>query len=143
MAAVFAVGSIADAALGIVTGGESSFAAGVGRKAGTKAAGQGANYVYRAINKAGEVEYVGITSNLARRAGEQLREKGIRIVDVMSGFSRADARAVEQALIDLHGLGKDGGTLLWNKINSIAKSNQPLYNAASKRGRELLQSIGY
>jgi len=32
---------------------------------------------------------------------------------------RADARAVEQTLIDYHGLGKDGGTLI-NMINFIS-----------------------
>lgn len=40
----------------------------------------------------------------------------------MKGLSRSDARAVEQALIEIHGLMKNGGTLI-NKINSIAKSN--------------------
>ncbi|KZN66404.1 hypothetical protein N478_20275 [Pseudoalteromonas luteoviolacea S4060-1] len=34
----------------------------------------------------------------------------------MSSLSRADAKAVEQVLIEHHGLGKNGGTLM-NKIN--------------------------
>ena len=55
--------------------------------------------------------------------------------------SRPDARAVEQALIEIHGLGKNGGTLT-NMINSIAKSN-PTYGTQLERGYELLKSIGY
>lgn len=30
----------------------------------------------------------------------------------MDGLSRNDARAVEQTLIEVHGLGKDGGSLM-------------------------------
>lgn len=59
----------------------------------------------------------------------------------MQGLSSSDARAVEQALIQIHGLGKNGGTLL-NKINSISSSN-PAYGSQLKRGYELLKSIGY
>ena len=40
----------------------------------------------------------------------------------MKNLSREDARAVEQALIEIHGLSKNGGTLM-NRINSIARSN--------------------
>ena len=49
--------------------------------------------------------------------------------------------AEEQALIEVHGLGKTGGTLL-NRINSIAFTN-PTYSQQLERGYELLQSIGY
>ena len=52
-----------------------------------------------------------------------------------------DARAVEQALIEIHKLGRNGGTLL-NKINSIARTN-PAYADQLRRGYELLESIGY
>lgn len=86
-------------------------------------------------------QYVGITNDLARRATEQLRHKGIHIDEFMTGLSREDARAVEQALIELHGLQRNGGTLL-NRINSIARSN-PKYAAMLQRGLELLESIGY
>ena len=44
-------------------------------------------------------------------------------------------------LIEYHGLGKSGGTLL-NKINSIAKTN-PVYAQSLRRGRELLKQVGY
>jgi len=109
-------------------------------KAGAKIAAELENIVY--TSKAnGVVNYVGITNNLARRAAEQLASKGIKIEALIEGLSRYDARAVEQALIEIHGLGKNGGSLL-NKINSIAKSN-PIYAAALKRGLELLESIGY
>jgi hypothetical protein len=99
------------------------------------------NVVYRSVSAAGEVQYVGITNNLARRAAEQLADKGIQIEKLMGDLSRSDARAVEQALIEIHGLGRDGGTLI-NRINSIATSN-PAYAGRIQRGYELLQSIGY
>ena len=97
--------------------------------------------VYRSLNAQGEVQYVGQTNNIARRAAEHLREKGIRIDELIGGLSRKEAKAVEQALIEIHGLVKNGGTLL-NKINSVAKNN-PEYAALVKRGYEILKSIGY
>ncbi|PIE89515.1 MAG: hypothetical protein CR997_11130 [Acidobacteria bacterium] len=80
--------------------------------------------------------------NLIRRAGEHLAEKGIKIKAVrgLRNLSRADAKAVEQVLIELHKLGKNG-TLL-NRINSIAKKN-PVYAQSIKRGKEILKSVGY
>jgi hypothetical protein len=80
---------------------------------------------------------VGITNNLARRAAEH----GETLTEVASGLTRTQARGVEQALIEQHGLASNGGTLL-NKINSIARSN-PVYNEAVQFGKELLGAIGY
>jgi RHS repeat-associated protein len=99
--------------------------------------------VYRSLNAAGEVQYVGITNSLERRAAEHLAEKGISIEGIpgLSNLSRADAKAVEQVLIEQYGLGKNGGQLL-NRINSIASSNS-IYESAIQRGRELLQLVGY
>jgi hypothetical protein len=97
--------------------------------------------VYISRGASGQVQYVGITNELARRAAEQLRQKGIRIREFMIGLSREDARAVEQALIEIHGLQKNGGTLL-NRINSIARTN-PKYADMLRRGKELLESAGY
>ena len=96
-------------------------------------------YISRATN--GVVQYAGITNILARRAAEHLRTKGIPIRKLMSDLSARDAHAVEQALIEIHGLGSKGGTLM-NKINSIAKSN-PEYGILIQRGYDLLKSIGY
>lgn len=102
----------------------------------------GKTSVYISENHASkQVQYVGITDKVARRALEHLRLKGIKIEKLMSHLSREDARAVEQALIEIHGLGKNGGTLM-NRINSIAHSN-PAYAAMLRRGLELLESIGY
>ncbi len=109
------------------------------KDAAAQAAGTARTYVYRSVVD-GKVIYVGITNNLARRAAEHLASKGIRISQLMVTATRADARAVEQALIEIHRLGKEG-TLL-NKINSIAKSN-PIYAKQLQRGYELLHSIGY
>lgn len=101
---------------------------------------EGTNVVYHSVEN-GVTQYVGITNNLARRAAEHLASKGISIEPLMTGLSRADARSVEQALIEIHQLSKNGGTLI-NRINSIAKSN-PIYAESVKRGFELLKSIAY
>ena len=71
----------------------------------------GTNVVYRSVNAAGEVQYVGITNNFARRAAEHLRSRGLQIEPLMRNLSRSDARAVEQALIEIHGLGANGSLL--------------------------------
>lgn len=87
------------------------------------------------------MQYVEITNDLARRDAEHLASKGIQIEKVLGGLSRDAARGVEQALIEIHGLDKNGGTLL-NRINSIARTN-PSYAGLVRRGYEILQSIGY
>lgn len=101
------------------------------------------NLVYQSTKADGTVDYVGITNNLERRAAEHLGQKGISIdaIPGLSNLSRADARAVEQVLIESHGLGKNGGTLL-NKINSISQKN-PVYAESLTRGGELLKGAGY
>jgi len=58
------------------------------------------------MNSSGVVQYVGITNNFASRAAEHLRGKGINIQPLMKNLSRNDAKAVEQALIEIHGLQK-------------------------------------
>jgi Possible hemagglutinin (DUF637) len=94
----------------------------------------------------GTTRYVGITDDVARRGKEHLR--GINEIDIeqisgLDNLSRADAKAVEQTLINYYGLGKEGGTLL-NKINSISATRNPTtYEQALIRGKELLDSVGY
>ncbi len=97
--------------------------------------------VYVSRQPSRTVQYVGITDVFAKRAAAHLRERGLAIERLMSKLSRDDARAVEQALIEIHKLQRDGGTLI-NKINSIAKKN-PTYAKQLDRGYELLRSIGY
>ena len=99
------------------------------------------NVVYTSTNADNIVQYVGITNNYARRSAEHLRDKGINIQPLMRNLSRSDARAVEQALIEIHRLPKNGGTLM-NIINSISRKN-PSYAKQLARGYELLKSIGY
>ncbi|WP_157232105.1 GIY-YIG nuclease family protein [Hyalangium minutum] len=106
-----------------------------------RGAGSRNNSVYRSVSPQGQVQYVGITNNVARRAVEHLRQNGFDIDKLLGNLSREDARAVEQALIEIHGLGKNGGTLL-NRINSIART-RPDFAALLRRGQELLNSIGY
>lgn len=72
---------------------------------------------------------------------QHMKAMGIQIYPLVSGLTRSAARAVEQALINIHGMGKSGGTLL-NKINSIAKTN-PTYAQQLLRGYRILQKIGY
>jgi filamentous hemagglutinin len=71
-----------------------------------------------------------------------MAQKGISIdaIPGLTNLSRADARSVEQVLIEQYGLGRNGGTLL-NKINSIATSN-PAYGASIARGKQLLALVG-
>lgn|GEM_PF-2580270 len=91
----------------------------------------------------GTARYVGITDDVARRGREHLTQKGIEIEGILglNNLSRADARAVEQALIHTYGLGKDGGTLI-NKINSISPTKNPTaYEQSLQRGFELLESV--
>jgi RHS repeat-associated protein len=100
--------------------------------------------VYRSVNmRTGEVQYVGITDSFARRAAEHLASKGIAIQEIknLGSLTRYDARAVEQALIQYYGLGRNGGSLL-NRINSIAPTD-PDYAGALLRGYTLLQRAGY
>jgi RHS repeat-associated protein len=101
----------------------------------------GVNAVYRSVNAAGDVQYVGITNNLARRAAEHAGRFVIEEIPGLSNLSRADAKAVEQVLIETHGLASNGGTLL-NKINSIASTN-PAYAQALQRGAQILKQVGY
>jgi RHS repeat-associated protein len=108
---------------------------------GVKLASEAKNAVYISKDAKGVVQYVGITNDVARRAAEHMASKGIQIRELMGGLSRTDARAVEQTLIEINGLGKNSGSLM-NKINSIAKSNSK-YADALKRGYELLKTAGY
>jgi hypothetical protein len=105
-------------------------------------ANSGTTTVYRSVNPVtNEVQYVGLTGDFGRRQLEHLRERGFQIREVIGGLSRSDARAVEQALIEMHGLGKNGGTLL-NKINSIAKTNPDLAKLLQV-GYDLLKAANY
>jgi filamentous hemagglutinin len=99
-----------------------------------------ATYIYRSVEN-GVVRYVGITYNFSARAATHLREKGIQVTKLFEeGLSREEARAVEQVLIELHGLSGNGS--LMNQINSIAASN-PIYAESIRRGTEILRAIGY
>lgn len=120
-----------------------SFAELSGGSSGSIAPQAGKTTVYQSLNSAGEVQYIGITDDLAARAAAHASQKGISIQPIpgLQNISRSDARAVEQVLIETFGLGKNGGSLL-NKINSIAETN-PIYGSSVQRGEQLLQSIGH
>jgi RHS repeat-associated protein len=101
----------------------------------------GEHTVYQEV-AGGVTKYVGRTGRtLAARAGEHLRETGRVVQPVVTGISKAAARATEQALIETYGLAKKGGTLA-NQINSIAKSN-PTYQAAKQLGTAILNELGF
>ena len=119
------------------------FEAAVGMVAGAKLAGVGKTSVYRSRDALGKVNYVGISRSFKARFRAHLREKGLNVekIDELEYISRTDAQGIEQVLIEHHGLGKNGGTLL-NKINSIARDN-PAYTQAITRGTEILRDIGY
>ena len=102
----------------------------------------GITVVYESVEN-GITRYIGITDNIVARAAAHLRQKGIAINPIpgLGNLSRLDARAVEQVLIELHGIAKNGGTLL-NKINSIAQSN-PIYADSIRRGMDILKRVNY
>jgi hypothetical protein len=106
------------------------------------AAAGGGVAVYTSADAAGNVNYVGITNDIARRASEQLASKGIsiRAIAGLEDLTREDARAVEQVLIEEYG-GPSGGQLL-NKINSISKTN-PIYQQSVQRGCAILAGVGF
>lgn len=91
-------------------------------------AARGGSYlVYKGLDAAGVVRYVGITGRAATvRFGEHLSTIGTgkellryRVIDGATGLSKTQAKIWEQTLINQYGLQKNGGLLL-NKINSIA-----------------------
>ncbi|MBU7571185.1 MAG: hypothetical protein KAF41_11160 [Flavobacterium sp.] len=100
----------------------------------------GLKYLVYLSRGAKGVKYVGITSQFAVRQATHLRTKGIMIEKLLENLSKADARAVEQVLIEMYKLPKNGGTLM-NKINSISTKN-PGYGQALERGAELLKEAG-
>lgn len=107
-------------------------------------AAKGDVLVYRSVNAlTGELHYVGITNDLARRSAQHLaspRHMTAQAIPGLSNLTRADAKAVEQVLINAYG-GPKGRQLL-NKINSIAVTN-PLYAQAIGRGCALLIAASY
>lgn len=124
-----------------VTNGLAGTATGIALGGAPGAFQRGNMTVYRSVNAAGQVQYVGITNDLARRAAQHLAQKGIQIEKLLGKLSPAEARAVEQALIEVHGLMKNGGTLM-NKINSIAETN-PIYADSVSKGFQILRKAGY
>ncbi len=128
---------------GAVTDAASTMAAGVvpipGAKSALNALGkEEANVAVYTIEKEGKTVYAGITNDLERRAGEH----GADLTKVVGGLTRSkEAKGVEQALIETHGLAKNGGTLL-NKINSISPKNS-IYKEAVQFGRQLLEELHF
>jgi RHS repeat-associated protein len=100
----------------------------------------GLKYIVYMARGGKAVKYVGITSQFAIRQATHLRKKGIFIEKLLENLTKADARAVEQVLIEMYKLPKNGGTLL-NKINSIS-AKYPAHGEALKRGAELLKDVG-
>ncbi|MDI7278174.1 MAG: GIY-YIG nuclease family protein, partial [Anaerolineae bacterium] len=98
----------------------------------------GSTTVYRYLEN-GKTRYIGITDDFARRAGEHLSSRGwaIQPIKGLQNLSRADARAVEQALIEHYGLSN-----LLNKINSISPRN-PMYGTMLQRGNQILRLIRF
>ena len=94
---------------------------------------QGTNTVYRGLDAAGKVKYVGITNRApAIRFGEHLgsgTNKALLRFEAIPGasnLSRTGARVWEQGLINQYGLGKNGGQL-FNRINSISPTKWYLH----------------
>jgi len=99
--------------------------------------GKGPYVVYRYVEN-GVTKYIGITNDFFRRSAEHLRLRGwdIEPIPGLESLSKLDASAIEQALIELYGLDN-----LYNKINSIASSNE-IYTSAINRANSILQMVG-
>jgi RHS repeat-associated protein len=96
--------------------------------------------------ESGVVKYVGITNDLIRRQAEHLADPAKRFeisrIPGLSNLTSAQARAVEQVLINRFGFQTDGGTLV-NKVNSIAPARQAVTEWAIREGQHLLEQVGY
>ena len=90
-------------------------------KDASKSLTKGDNFVYISRNADEIIDYVGITNNLDRRAAEWAR-KGRVIEHYIDGVDRTSARILEQSVIEIFGMKKNGG-LLSNAINSISTVN--------------------
>ena len=99
------------------------------------------NYeVYIGLTTKGRLAYVGVTNNLSRRVaehGDLFRIPGA----LLSGLTKRQARAIEQALIEKYGLRSAGG-ILQNRINSIA-AGRSWYQEAVKWGRSIVSAKGW
>jgi len=103
---------------------------------GTKA--EEAVTVYRIVEE-GKTVYVGITNNIARRGVAH----GALLTPVVENLTRAQARGVEQVLIEHYGFASSGGTLR-NRINSISRTrNRQFYNTATAFGKALLDRLHF
>lgn len=102
--------------------------------------------VYLAAAKDGTIQYVGISKDIIRRFKSHQKNKGstfeIQEIAGLERLSRDDARAVEQALIEILGLGRDGGSLNYNLINSVSPQHSD-YRRMVDTGYELLAKAGY
>lgn len=100
----------------------------------SKALNPGSNSVYVSYTADGLLEYVGITNDFSRRRDEW---KGIRnIEEIVSDVDRAGARYIEQTIISLFGMKKNGG-ILSNAINSIGTKGSK-YSGYTKFFTDLL-----
>lgn len=102
--------------------------------------------VYLSVNANKLIQYVGITNNFAARSAAHLAQKGITIEKIkgLSNLTRAQARSVEQVLIEYYGLGgkADQTGQLLNRINSISKGRDT-YKQSLKQGLKLLEQAGF
>ncbi|RLJ30848.1 RHS repeat-associated protein [Chryseobacterium sp. 7] len=115
---------VQDAVVGAVTGG--ALNAIIRRATLATEATEKLHGLYEGVNAAGEVKYVGRTSQpFATRFAQHAAEGGekgnlfFRQIKGASGMTLQQARVAEQNLINQYGLQKNGGQLI-NKINSIA-----------------------
>lgn len=103
--------------------------------------------VYLSLNAKKLVQYVGITNNFAVRAAAHLGKTNdftIQEIKGLANLTRAQARSVEEVLIEYYGLeGKAGQTgQLLNRINSISDARY-IYKQSLKQGLKLLKQVGF
>jgi len=98
--------------------------------------------VYRGVDEAGEVVYYGISNDVPRRARQhKYARRGFQVesLDDLEGLTRAEARAVEQALLVRS---RNAGRPLENKINAVSPSRWDYYDQVAI-GEYILRFHGY
>jgi hypothetical protein len=127
MAAVMTAG-IANYAGSIISGGSMLTHGAKAVSVGTR----GAYSVYKGVDAAKNLRYVGITGRapavrFAEHAASGTARSGLYYETRATGLTKTAARVMEQNYINSYGLQKNGGALL-NKINSIAPNNWYKYS---------------
>ncbi|OGF63733.1 MAG: hypothetical protein A2Y62_03415 [Candidatus Fischerbacteria bacterium RBG_13_37_8] len=102
---------------------------------------KGTHCVYRARDAEGITIYIGRTKDFARRSYEHAKRFKIEVIEGLESLTEEQAKWAEEALIVLHRLKKEGGTL-WNKIHGRSRL-RPDYDDQLQKAQELIKNVEY